>query len=181
MSTAFVGLGSNLGDRLHNLKAAWQELSWLPGTKAVTASSLYETEPVEFADQPYFLNQVVQLETTLDPEELLEELLRIEAHLGRTRTVPKGPRTLDLDLLLFDQLIIETPRLTLPHPALHRRRFVLVPLAEIAPAVLHPILRKKMVALLAELSDQSSVQMYRKREAATAATLSTAVPSSKEG
>ena len=159
---AFIGLGSNLGDRKAYLARAREALSRY-GTLE-RCSSLYETEPVDVRDQPRFLNQVVALRTRLDPIALLRACLEIERMLGRERHTPKGPRTIDLDLLLYEDeiLAIETEdlQLLLPHPRLHRRRFVLVPLCEICPDGRHPILGKSFSQLLAELEDTAEVHLY---------------------
>ncbi len=127
----FVSLGSNLGDRAEYLRAAREALSALPGTTVVAASSLYETAPQELEDQDAFLNQVVCLETGLRPLDLLHECQRIEREHGRTREVRFGPRTLDIDILLFQDAESGDPALTLPHPRMVKRAFVLVPLAEV--------------------------------------------------
>lgn len=152
-SVATIGLGANLGDRLRNLQTAVKGLAKLGEISAV--SSVYETAPVGMEDQPAFLNAVVQMATTLAPEELLRELLGIERSLGRDRSVPlvqpQGPRTLDLDLLLYGEQILATEQLTVPHPGLHVRRFVLAPLAEIAPALRHPVQERTMQELLDEI------------------------------
>jgi 2-amino-4-hydroxy-6-hydroxymethyldihydropteridine diphosphokinase len=141
----YLSLGSNLGNREDNLKHALARLAALG--KIIAASSLYETEPVEFTEQPWFLNGVVALETEKSPRELLEALLAIEVAMGRHRTQPKGPRTIDLDILLYGDQVVQEAGLTIPHPALPDRRFVLEPLVEIAPALIHPVLGKSMQEL----------------------------------
>lgn len=135
----YLSVGSNLGDRETSLRRAIAALGTLGALSAV--SSLYETEPVEFTAQPWFLNCAVALETELMPKQLLTRLLAIEQQFGRRRTQAKGPRTLDIDILLFGNSVVDTPALTIPHPAMHERRFVLEPLAEIAPDVRHPVLK----------------------------------------
>ena len=129
----FVGLGSNLGDRAAYLRRAVEALEGLPRTSVVRVSSVYETRPWGLVDQPDFLNQVAELRTSLGPVELLRSALAIEDRLGRQRTVRWGPRTVDIDLLLYDDLVMDTPELTLPHPRMLQRAFVLVPLAELEP------------------------------------------------
>ena len=137
MARAFVGLGSNLGDREENLRRALARLGELPGTVVVAVSRLRDTEPVGIRDQPRFLNGAAELETSLDARELLDALLRIERELGRDRAgVPSGgPRTIDLDLLVYDDLQLADPSLELPHPRLAERRFVLEPLADLDPGL----------------------------------------------
>jgi 2-amino-4-hydroxy-6-hydroxymethyldihydropteridine diphosphokinase len=154
MPTAYIALGSNLGDRAKTLAAATDRLGRLGRMEA--CSSLYETEPVGFHDQPAFLNAVLALETDLDPLSLLHSLLAIERELGRDRGqgVLNGPRTLDLDLLLMGSAVVATEELELPHPALVRRRFVLAPLAEIAPHLRHPQRGQTIAELLALLPDE---------------------------
>ena len=139
-NTAYLSLGSNLGDRAANLNAAIARLRTLG--KVLQVSSLYETEPVEFTAQPWFLNCAVELDTEKTPEELMAGVLEIEQQMGRTRTQKKGPRSIDIDILLFGNLTVDTKGLTIPHPALHERRFVLEPLAEIASGVRHPALKR---------------------------------------
>ena len=146
---AYLSLGSNIGDREKHLRDAIASLGKLE--RIVAVSSFYETEPVEFADQGWFLNCVVEVETSKKPAQLMVEILEIEQEMGRVRFQKKGPRTLDIDILLFDEMILDTPDLTIPHPAMTRRRFVLEPLAEIAPYTTHPVLKKTTRELLEEL------------------------------
>ena len=138
MATAYLALGANLDDPANTLRRAITALANTHGLSLLAQSSLYRTAPVGLAGQPDFVNAVVTIETTLNPETLLDTLLSIESDFGRVRRERNGPRTLDLDLLLYDQTILHTERLTLPHPRLHLRAFVLVPLAEIAPMLALP-------------------------------------------
>ena len=133
MSSAYVALGANLGDPAATVLAAFGALANLNESRVTHTSSLYRTAPIGITAQPEFINAVAQLETTLAPEALLDELLALEQRFGRIRGERNGPRTLDLDLLLYDNLELELPRLTLPHPRLHLRAFVLLPLTEISP------------------------------------------------
>ncbi|MBI4470088.1 MAG: 2-amino-4-hydroxy-6-hydroxymethyldihydropteridine diphosphokinase [Acidobacteria bacterium] len=157
--TATLGLGSNLGDRSSHLEAAVAELSGLG--EILRVSSIYATEPVDYLPQPEFLNQVVQLGTRCSPFHLLRACQQIEINLGRVRRIAKGPRTIDLDLLLFDGEIIDEIRqgreLIVPHPRLHERRFVLEPLAELMPGYIHPVLGRSVDELLATLRDPGRV------------------------
>ncbi len=136
----YLSLGSNLGDRAANLRGAIAALGALGTVTAL--SSFYETEPVEFRAQPWFLNCALALETELMPKQFLARVQSIEQQLGRRRVQPKGPRTIDVDILLFGNAVVDTPTLVIPHPAMHERRFVLEPLAEIAPDVRHPVLKR---------------------------------------
>ena len=148
-----IALGSNLdssfGDRAANLRVAQRRLDELGDLIAV--SSFYDTEPVDYLDQPRFLNGAATLETALEPEALLQKLLEIEQTMGRERLIAKGPRVIDLDLLLYDDRVMNTAELTLPHPEMHTRRFVLEPLAEIAPSWVHPVLHRSVADLLGDL------------------------------
>jgi 2-amino-4-hydroxy-6-hydroxymethyldihydropteridine diphosphokinase len=146
---AYLSLGSNLGDREARLREAISRLETVGKVAAV--SSFYEAEPVEVTNQPWFLNCALALETDRAPQELMRALLDIEREMGRQRTREKGPRTIDIDILLLGETVVGSPEVTLPHPALHRRRFVLEPLAEIAPRALHPVLKKTVRELLDDL------------------------------
>ncbi len=150
--TAYIALGSNLGDRELNLLRAVAEIGRIPGTRITAVSSFYDTEPVGEVEQENFLNAVLQIETPLYPHELLEELQRIETSVfNRTREVAGGPRAMDLDLLLYGDTQLEGEELTVPHPRLHQRRFVLEPLAEIAAGLVHPRLGVTIATLLRAL------------------------------
>ncbi len=153
----FLGLGSNLGDRAGSLERALQGLAGR-GFTTELRSSLWETEPVGGPPQAWFLNRVVGGRTALDPEALLAACLETERELGRVRRVSQGPRTIDVDILFYDSLTIERPGLVLPHPRLHERRFVLAPLAEIAPQLVHPGLGKTAAELLRSCADRSQVR-----------------------
>jgi 2-amino-4-hydroxy-6-hydroxymethyldihydropteridine diphosphokinase len=135
VTLAYVGIGSNLGEPAEQVKSAFEELGRIRHTSLAARSSVYRSQPVGYADQPEFFNAVAALETTLEPLQLLRELQAIEAHHGRRRSFPDAPRTLDLDLLLHGQAVVQRPDLTVPHPRMHLREFVLKPLLEIAPEV----------------------------------------------
>lgn len=147
MPIAYIGLGSNLGDREANCLRA---LDLLSGEQIFVTkrSSLYETKPWGPQDQPKFINMVVEVETDMEPKRLLERLKEIEKRLGRQDSYKWGPRVIDLDLLFYDDLVIETPELQVPHPLMHEREFVLRPLAEMAPDKVHPVLKKTIKELL---------------------------------
>lgn len=158
IQNAYVGLGSNLGDRAGHLLLGVRGILDA-GLDVIRLSSIYETEPVEYENQPAFLNMVAELRgSTLPlPEQMLARLLRIEYALGRKRDIPMGPRTIDLDLLIFKDQQLETEFLTVPHPRLALRRFVLVPLNELAPSLVHPVMGKPIRELLAQTKDRSTV------------------------
>jgi 2-amino-4-hydroxy-6-hydroxymethyldihydropteridine diphosphokinase len=157
MPTVYLSLGSNVGDRDSNLSAA---IAALPpaGIQVKQVSSIYETEPVDFLDQPWFLNCVVEAETDLQPHALLQSLRAIEKQLGNKKEFAKGPRKLDLDILLYNSQTIATLDLQIPHPRMLQRRFVLTPLAEIAATLKHPSWPATTAALLEQLTDPSQVR-----------------------
>jgi 2-amino-4-hydroxy-6-hydroxymethyldihydropteridine diphosphokinase len=153
----YLALGTNLGQRFENLRAAIAALS--PEITVLNESPVYETEPWGYADQPPFLNLVLCAETDRSPRDLLGRLKDIESTLGRTPTFRNGPRLIDLDILFYDDLVLETPSLIIPHPRLHERAFVLVPLAEIAPNLTHPLLGQS-IAQLVETVDRRGVSLF---------------------
>lgn len=154
---AYLALGSNMGSRLANLKNAISNLT--PQMTLRKKSHVYETPPWGFTEQPPFLNQVVMVETYLTPEKLIGHLKRLESALGREPNFQNGPRLIDMDILFFDDVVLDTPALKIPHPRLHERAFVLVPLNDIAPNLIHPVLGKSIHDLLADL-DQTHIQKY---------------------
>jgi 2-amino-4-hydroxy-6-hydroxymethyldihydropteridine diphosphokinase len=155
----YLSLGSNIGDREGHLREALTRLK--ASGHVVSVSSFYETEPVEFTDQAWFLNCAVALETTESPAELMVSILRIEQQMGRKLIQSKGPRLIDIDILLFDDAILDSPALTIPHPAMHERRFVLQPLAEIAAEAQHPVRKKTIQELLDALPAGQEVRRYQ--------------------
>ncbi|MBI5952109.1 MAG: 2-amino-4-hydroxy-6-hydroxymethyldihydropteridine diphosphokinase [Chloroflexi bacterium] len=155
---AYLALGSNMGNRLTNLKAAAANLT--PQMAVKNRSSIYETPPWGFTEQAEFLNQVLMVYTYLKPQALLDHLKRLETALGRVPSFPNGPRLIDIDILFYDDLVLDTPSLVIPHPRLHERPFVLVPLAEIAPDHVHPVLGKPVHALLDEV-DRSDIKLFK--------------------
>ena len=157
MNTAYLLIGGNLGDRAAYLQEAVKHIEARCGS-ITRISSIYETAAWGNTKQPAFYNQAIQLTTPLPPETLLEQLLAIEIEMGRVRTQKYGPRTIDLDILMIDDNVIDTQALTIPHPELHNRRFALLPLAEIAPSLFHPILDKSVSELLVNCPDTLDVQ-----------------------
>ncbi len=153
----YLSLGSNVGARAKNLQNAIAALADA-GVEVSRISSIYETEPVDLRKQPWFLNCVVEAQTNLPPLELLQALRAIEAHMGSKKLVPKGPRLIDMDILLYGNETIDTPGLQVPHPRMHLRRFVLAPLAEIAPRARHPVLGLTAAEMLASSPDKSAVR-----------------------
>lgn len=153
MKTAYLGLGTNLGDREGNLRAAVEALR---SERVVVAreSSVWETAPRDLLDQPYFLNQVIEVETDLFPRQLFERAKQVERKLGRVASRPKGPRVIDVDILLYGDAVVSMPGLEIPHPGMGARRFVLEPLAELAPGVRHPVTKRTIAQMLVGVRDQ---------------------------
>lgn len=156
--TVYLSLGSNIGDRAKNLRQAIVALGE-EGMSVARISSIYETEPVDYPDQPWFLNMAVEAETELAPAALLQTLRGIETRMGSKKLIAKGPRLIDMDILLYCDEVIDTPELQIPHPRMHLRRFVLQPLAEIAPNVRDPVSGMTATEMLAGTPDQSSVKV----------------------
>lgn len=156
----YLGLGSNVGDRHAHLTAAISSIQ-ASDIRVLRQSAIYETEPVDYANQDWFLNCAIEAETSLSPDRLLAELQRVERSRGVPKRIPKGPRALDIDILFYGSEIIRTPALEVPHPRLPDRRFVLIPLAELAPAFVHPNLGRTVADLLAHTSDRSQVRPWQ--------------------
>ncbi len=159
MATVYLALGANLGDREKNLEEARDRIAAFVNITRV--SSIYETEPVGVKEQPWFLNQVLAGTTTLSPVDLLRRVKKIETEMGRTEGIRFGPRPIDIDILFYDRVIELSPILTIPHPRLHERAFVLTPLAEIAPEFIHPRLRVPIRTLLDRLESPEDVKPYK--------------------
>ena len=155
MKLAYLGLGSNLGDRRVNLAEAIERLAG-ERLRVTRVSSVWETEPRDVPDQPWFLNQVVEAETELFPRQLFQHIQRIEREMGRVRRTPKGPRLIDIDILLYGNAVVKSKELEIPHPGMTERRFVLAPLAELAPDLRHPLRKQTVRELLAQVAGQAA-------------------------
>jgi 2-amino-4-hydroxy-6-hydroxymethyldihydropteridine diphosphokinase len=155
LKTIYLSLGSNSGDRLENLARARERLA-AADIRILRVSEVYETAPRDVPAQPWFLNQVIEAESALLPRQLLSRLQKIERDMGRKRTVAKGPRIIDIDIVLFGESVISMPDLEIPHPRMMERRFVLEPLAELAPKLRHPILNRSVREMLAKVADQQA-------------------------
>ena len=156
MKLVYLSLGSNLGDRAAHLQRALDELA-TAGLEVARVSPFFRTEPLDYRPQPWFPNGVAEIRTELLPLRLLSTLQRIERKMGRRRTLPKGPRTIDLDILFYDNAVVRAPALTIPHPRIGERKFVLVPLGELVPDLRHPVTRKTVREMLGETSDRSQI------------------------
>lgn len=154
--TVYLALGSNVGERATHLQTALAAMP--PKVRPLVQSPIYETPPWGYAEQPAFLNMVIQAETELPPLELLKFLKALEVEVGRTPSFRYGPRQIDLDILFYDDLVLETPELSLPHPRLHERAFVLVPLADVAPSLCHPLLHQTVTEMLAGVNSVGIVR-----------------------
>ncbi len=158
----FIGLGTNLGNKQENLKKAVEEVK--RSSEIIAVSSLYETEPYGIIDQPLFYNHVLEIKTDFSPEALLIKLQGIEYKIGRVRTVKNGPRIIDLDILFYGDMVLEKENLSIPHPRIHERAFVLIPMSEIASSFLHPVFKKTILELLSEIpkQEQEKVNFIKK-------------------
>jgi 2-amino-4-hydroxy-6-hydroxymethyldihydropteridine diphosphokinase len=160
---AYISLGSNLGDKLENCNRAITELSRIGGTSIAGRSHFYKTEPVDYTDQDWFVNAVVQIKTHLDPLPLLAELKSIQHRAGRTHApIRFGPRIIDLDIIFYDDAVIQSPDLVVPHPRMHKRAFVLVPICDIDSKIIHPVLKKDVRCLLDALNETAQgIELYQ--------------------
>jgi 2-amino-4-hydroxy-6-hydroxymethyldihydropteridine diphosphokinase len=157
MKTAYIGIGSNIGDPQRNCHEAIEKIAAIDGFRVISVSSFYLTEPVGVKTQEWYINGVVSISTAMPVHDLLNSLLQIEANMGRVRNVKWGPRIIDLDILLFGQDIIDEKDLKIPHPMMHLRKFVMAPIAELAPEIVHPVLGKTMTELLMDITESSQV------------------------
>ncbi|MCX6665541.1 MAG: 2-amino-4-hydroxy-6-hydroxymethyldihydropteridine diphosphokinase [Euryarchaeota archaeon] len=159
MSVVYLSLGSNMGDKEDNIRNALKLIEDVDEIKKV--SPLYQTEPIGFKDQSYFLNCVIEVQTNSTPEQMLLFLKSIEQKLGRTNTVKNGPRTIDIDILLYDDFCIKNDDMVIPHPRLHERLFVLIPLMDVNPDVIHPLLKKTVRELFDAIQHEEMVTLYK--------------------
>jgi 2-amino-4-hydroxy-6-hydroxymethyldihydropteridine diphosphokinase len=155
---AYIGVGSNLGDKVHQCEQGLREILRVDRHRLLARSSFYKTQPLGVLDQDWFVNAAIKIETDLDPDALLRSLREIESRLGRRETFRWGPRAIDLDILFFDEETIQTEELIIPHPRLQERQFVLIPLVEIDPHLIHPVLQKTVLQLLENLEDDQGVE-----------------------
>jgi 2-amino-4-hydroxy-6-hydroxymethyldihydropteridine diphosphokinase len=162
MKTAYIGIGSNIGDPQRNCHEAIGRIGAVDGCRVISVSSFYLTEPVGDRAQEWYVNGVVSISTAMSVRDLLNSLLKIEANMGRVRTVKWGPRIIDLDILLYGQDIIDETALKIPHPMMHLRKFVMAPMADLAPEVVHPVLGKTMTELLMGITE--SIQVIKRLE-----------------
>ncbi|MBU8881387.1 2-amino-4-hydroxy-6-hydroxymethyldihydropteridine diphosphokinase [Bacillus sp. FJAT-29790] len=163
VNEAYLSLGSNIGDRNENLKEAIENLEASPEIKVINTSSIYETDPVGYENQEQFLNMVIQVETTLEPIALLDTCHEIEKNLGRKRDIRWGPRTIDLDILLYNQENIETDKLIVPHPRMQERAFVVIPLLEIQSCIKLPTMEVSLQAVLGDIPDRKGVRIWKQK------------------
>jgi 2-amino-4-hydroxy-6-hydroxymethyldihydropteridine diphosphokinase len=161
--TAYIALGSNMGNRFENLRQAIEKLNQITEIKVVNTSSVYETDPVGYEEQDQFLNMVLEAETNLEPFQLLSVCMKIERELGRKRGIRWGPRTMDLDILLYNQENIKSEMLTVPHPRMHERAFVMVPLIEIQPNIMLPGTDRTLQAVLEDIPDREGVRIWKRK------------------
>jgi 2-amino-4-hydroxy-6-hydroxymethyldihydropteridine diphosphokinase len=161
--TAYISVGSNLGRKLDNCRKAIRTLTSCDKCRLIDQSLVYQTEPVDFKDQDWFVNYAVKIETTLDPFSLLDALKTIERDSGRTNdTVRFGPRVIDLDIILYDAMVVNTPKLEIPHPRMHKRRFVLKPICDIDPDIIHPVYHRSVQSLLENLDPKGQgITVYK--------------------
>lgn len=162
--TVYIGIGSNLGDKVDQCEKAISEILKVDRHTLLSKSSLFKTKPIGYTSQDWFVNGVIKIETDLDAGELLRRLKEIEYRLGRRETLRWGPRTIDLDILLFDEEVIRSENIQVPHPSMHERQFVLIPLAEIDRDLIHPVLKKSIGHLLEDLKEDQGVEKIERPE-----------------